>query len=283
MHKQIPSACAPLALAGFILLLYLFCATRSTLWDRDEPKFAAASVEMLKSGNYLYPVYNGALRPDKPILIYWLMTLPLRWWGATELACRFFSVLGVVAACLLTYLCGRRLFSASAGLWAMAILASTPEMLGIGTAATADAVLLACITAAMTVFLYSLRAGFTVWHALLTALALGAALLEKGPVGEAVLLPAIAGTWWFARGQVQIGRRGILNALLATLAAGVIFLCWAVPANQATGGEFLRQFRQCIPLLFAAIDHRQAHATFLPGRRCDRDRSNAATYNQESN
>ncbi|MGD0094019.1 MAG: phospholipid carrier-dependent glycosyltransferase [Planctomycetota bacterium] len=242
MQKRLSSACAPLALAGFIFLVYLFCATRSTLWDRDEPRYAWAGVEMLHSGNYLYPVFNGVLRPDKPILMYWLMTVPLRWWGATELACRFCSVLGVVAACLLTYLCGRFLFSARAGLWAMAILAATPQMVMDGTAAIADAVLLACTTAAMTVFLHSLRSRFTVYHALLTALALGAALLEKAPVGAAVLLPAMAVTWWFARGQIQVGWRAILYALLATLAAGAIFLCWAVPADRVTGGEFFRQF-----------------------------------------
>jgi len=242
MQKRLWTVGAPLALAALVFLLYLFASSRSTLWDRDEPRFAAASAEMLSSGNYLYPIFNGNLRPDKPILIYWLMTLPLRWWGPTELACRFFSVLGTVAVCVLTYLCGRRLFSAGAGLWAMAIVASTPMMAGAGTAATADAVLLACITAAATVFLYSLRTRFALPHALLLALALGAALLDKGPVGLAVALPAIAGTWWFARGRIQPGRHGILNVLLATLAACFIFLCWAVPADRATGGEFLRQF-----------------------------------------
>ena len=39
----------------------------------DEPRFAQATVEMLHSGNWLYPTFNGAVRADKPILVYWLM------------------------------------------------------------------------------------------------------------------------------------------------------------------------------------------------------------------
>jgi 4-amino-4-deoxy-L-arabinose transferase-like glycosyltransferase len=41
------------------------------LWDPDEPRFAAATREMMTSGNYLVPVFNGAARWEKPILFYW--------------------------------------------------------------------------------------------------------------------------------------------------------------------------------------------------------------------
>jgi len=72
----------------------LFVSTRTTLWDRDEPRYARAAVEMAESGNYLLPTFNGQIWFDKPPLLYWLMSLPIRLKGPTELACRFFGVLG---------------------------------------------------------------------------------------------------------------------------------------------------------------------------------------------
>ncbi|HSU81263.1 MAG TPA: glycosyltransferase family 39 protein, partial [Thermoanaerobaculia bacterium] len=73
-----------LAAAAAILVAFLALTPWTTLWDRDEPRFAQATVEMLASGNYLYPPFNGHLRTDKPILIYWLMALSVRLLGATE-------------------------------------------------------------------------------------------------------------------------------------------------------------------------------------------------------
>src|SRR5262245_64217471 len=99
------------AAAAAIWLCYLALAPWTTLWDRDEPRFAQATVEMLASGQYLYPTFNGHLRADKPILIYWLMALPMRLLGPRELAARFWSPAGLAAAALLTASIGRRLIS----------------------------------------------------------------------------------------------------------------------------------------------------------------------------
>lgn len=41
------------------------------LMDRDEPRFAEASREMLETGNWMVPHLNGEYRFDKPPLIYW--------------------------------------------------------------------------------------------------------------------------------------------------------------------------------------------------------------------
>ena len=140
-----------LLLAVAIAAAYLFMDTRATLWDRDEPRFARATAEMVASGDYLVPTFNGQLRPDKPILIYWLMSLPMRILGPTELACRFFGAIGTALACWLTFFIGKRLLNPSVGLWAMAILATSLMMLYMGTAATADGVLLPFMVAQMAV------------------------------------------------------------------------------------------------------------------------------------
>ena len=227
-----------LMLAVIIFAGLLFVTTRSTLWDRDEPRFSEATVEMIHSGDYLVPTFRGELRPDKPILIYWLMSLPVRIFGPTELACRFFAPVGAVISCLLTFRIGYHLFGPGAGLIAMAILATTPLLLATGSAATTDAVLLATIVAAFVVFEAGLRNGLKKIDVVVLSLVLGAALLTKGPVGLIIPVLSVIVILAFARRLSLTWAKYLVPSVL--LAIG-IFLVWAIPANEATGGEFMRR------------------------------------------
>jgi 4-amino-4-deoxy-L-arabinose transferase-like glycosyltransferase len=247
---------AALALAGAIFALLLALASRTTLWDRDEPRFAQATVEMIASGDYLVPTFDGRLRADKPILAYWWMALPMRLLGPSALAARLGSAAAMAIAALLTFAAGRRLLPAGAGTWAMAVLAATPLAVVEGQAATADALLLAAVTGALACFAAALTGdGRRLWPWLGLGLALGLAQLAKGPVGLAVPGLGIATTlailgrraWQeeeTAAGSreaevVPVGRYA-MRAALAALLGVAIFCAWGVPANLATGGELAR-------------------------------------------
>lgn len=230
---------AAILVAVAILVGYLFVTTRSTLWDRDEPRFARATVEMVESGNYLYPTFNGKLRPDKPVLIYWLMSVPVRLLGQTELAVRLPSALGTALTCLLVFFLGRQLWDAKTGLWAMGILATSGLMLFEGTAATADGTLLACMIGAMAVFVHAITTRLRFYHLLLLGAAFGLALLTKGPVG---LLPvtAIVTTLILDRKRIASPGRHALTMLGALVIGALLFIAWGIPANNATDGELYR-------------------------------------------
>ena len=159
----------------------------TTLWDRDEPRFAQAAVEMIASGDYLVPTFNGEVRAQKPPLVYWLMTASLRVLGPREIAVRVWSPIGIALAAYATFIIGRRFWSARVGLAAMVILALTPMTIVQGTAATTDAVLLASITTALALFSRFLVQVPRWTDAWLLALALAVGLLVKGPV--AIVLP----------------------------------------------------------------------------------------------
>jgi len=233
------TAAALVALA--IMGNYLFASTRTTLWDRDEPRYARATVEMVESGNYLLPTFNGQIWFDKPPLLYWLMSLPIRLLGPTELACRFFGVLGTALTCLLTFFIGKQLLGSKAALWAMVILASTLMILVVGSSAISDAVLLPFIVAVMAVFAQSISSGITLFHVFLMGVALGLGMLTKGPIGL-MPLPAIAAILWLGRKTRKNIRRDVC-AVAASLAIGfLIFTAWAIPANHFTNGQFVRQF-----------------------------------------
>ena len=184
---------AAIGLSAGLLLFHLSLVPWTSLWDRDEPRFARAAVEMVESGQYLYPTFNGDLRPQKPILIYWLMTLSVRALGPTELAARFWSPVGLALAALFTYAIGRRLYSARVGLLAMAIVAFNPLAMLEAGAATTDVALLACMTGAMAAGAASLVGGVTMMRTVGLTDSLAAAQLVKGPIGLAVPLLAIAG------------------------------------------------------------------------------------------
>jgi 4-amino-4-deoxy-L-arabinose transferase-like glycosyltransferase len=227
------------AIALVVACLYWFIDSRSTLWDRDEPRFSRATVEMVDSGNYLYPTFNGRLRPDKPILIYWLMSVPVRLLGPTSLACRFFSTVGVAVTCVLTFLLGRRLLGVKAALWSMAVLPSTLLVIVEGTAATADGILLPSMVAVMVLFTHALATRLHWYHVGAMGLAFGLGLLAKGPVAL-LPIPVIGVTLWLirksgVRAGVHLGQLGG-----ATVVGAVLFVAWAIPANSATQGEFLR-------------------------------------------
>lgn len=224
-------------LAGLTLCVYFAIATASTLWDRDEPRFSRATVEMVQSGNYLYPTFNGDLRPDKPILIYWLMSVPVRLFGPSEFSCRMVAPLATVGAALLTARAATLLAGPLAGTTAFLMLVLSPLMAVSGTAATTDALLLLCMTATLYCFLLSWRNGFRPRHALCMALALAGALLTKGPVGLLPVLIIVVTLAIAGRGALNL-RSYSLWLTGAILIALCFFVAWGIPANLATGGQF---------------------------------------------
>ena len=243
LHLNSPRTRRAAILAVFLTAaaVYIFVTNSSTLWDRDEPRFSRATVEMVESGNYLYPTFNGALRPDKPILIYWLMSLPVRLMGPTEWTCRLIAPLATAIAALMVYWLGSRLGGARAGIMAAAFLVTAPLTIVSGTAATTDALLLMWIVAAMCAFAASWLDGFRPRHALLMGLALGGALLTKGPVGAIPLLCVVLALV-LMRKRLPFRPVAYLPWLLLAAAIGLcIFLAWALPADAATNGEFFRK------------------------------------------
>lgn len=183
------------------------------LWDEDEPKNAACAAEMLAGGDWLVPTFNGELRVDKPILVYWLMQSAYRLFGVNEFAARFWSALLSVGTCLLTWQLGRRLYGPTAGLWAGLILA-TCLLFGVSArAATTDAALVFCTTLALVTFgasacqrssdgpnltKYSAARSLELPRAGMVYGAMGLAMLAKGPVGL-VLPVAVMGLFVWRR------------------------------------------------------------------------------------
>jgi 4-amino-4-deoxy-L-arabinose transferase-like glycosyltransferase len=235
------SSAKAILICAVFAALYLLIADSSTLWDRDEPRYARVTAEMIESGNYLVPTFNGEAWPDKPILLYWLMSIPVRLFGPNEVACRFASVIGSVVTLLLTFFTGRKLFDAKAGLWAEVILATSLLMMFVGSMAIVDGVAMPFIVGAMLVFVGRIGDKIRIIDAVIIGVLMGLGMLAKGPIGL-MPVPVMVVSLWFARrnGIELIGNLAWV-ALTVILAVG-IFLAWAIPADKAMGGELFRVF-----------------------------------------
>lgn len=141
----------PLLVISLCALLYLLPgAAQMPLVDRDEPRFARATVEMIEGGDWIVPYFNGQYRFDKPPLTYWWMSLHYRLLGVTELAARLHSALAAWLTALLTYSIARRMgqdknWACLAGL----VWLSSLQVLIHGRVAVADMPLILGITLSM--------------------------------------------------------------------------------------------------------------------------------------
>ncbi len=228
---------ALIGVVAAVVCVLLVIASSSTFFDRDEARYATASLEMAHSGNHLYPTFNHELRAFQPIMVYWLMSTGLRTFGTSEVAVRGVSVAAIAGVLLLVGAIARAFFGS--GVAAALIAGTCPMLLLAGSAATTDATLLFFILLAEAVFVHAWLHGPRRWHVPALGIAIGCALLTKGPVGLVVPALSIGTALVLSRGRSAAGPfAGKL--LLASLIGIAIFLAWGLPANAATGGDYWR-------------------------------------------
>lgn len=241
----------PLSLVFFFsFAIFLVGNSQHALWDRDEPRYAVATREMILSGDWIIPHFNGEIRYDKPILTYWLMAGPMKMFGMNEFGARFASAIMGAFRVALVFLFALALGAERRGALLAAMLAALiPLLLMVSKAATTDATLVLTVTAAMYLFWQQDARGFSPWRHLGFWAALALSALVKGPVGIAVVMLAILtfrGWNWLGvrQGWFQPRRESMRFAdwALHFLSGIVIFLIiclpWALPAWLRTDGDF---------------------------------------------
>ena len=221
---------AKYALAALVAAaVFLTNLGKPRLWDRDEPRNAGAAREMLERGDWVVPTFNGELRAHKPALLYWCMMSSYSVFGVNEFAARLPSALAAIGTCLLVVDLARRLFSASVGLWAGLILATSLNFGVVARAATPDAVLIFWFTAAIHLFVLAAmrkREGeaiprlatdpreISTFGWCLVYAAMGVAVLAKGLIGFVLPVGVLGLYFLYAPRAAEAGPEGDWRELI---------------------------------------------------------------------
>ncbi|HEY7330768.1 MAG TPA: glycosyltransferase family 39 protein [Gemmataceae bacterium] len=208
-----------------------------SLWDIDEGNNAECAQEMYQSGNFIVPDFNYKLRPDKPVLLYWLQASAYHVFGINEFSARLPSALASFLALLVVYELGRRLFDRWVALLAGLILASSVAFCAAAHFANPDALLNLCVVLSLWCFWeHYTRRG---WWLVGAGAACGLGMLAKGPV--AVVLP-MAITMLFLLVRRELRRCLDSRVVAATLVFVLIAAPWYVWVGLETKGEWLAGF-----------------------------------------
>ncbi|HEY6358459.1 MAG TPA: phospholipid carrier-dependent glycosyltransferase, partial [Vicinamibacterales bacterium] len=180
------------ALLGLSVLTFLVGVGRPAIQDADEAFYAESGREMVASGNWITPHFNGEPRTNKPILFYWLVALDDEIAGITETGARFWSAMAGVGLALAAAGIARRWLGPGPDVIAGGIVATSLGLTRLARSALPDVPLACFVTISIWAAIEALRPGAAatrrgwLWLAA-TAVALG--FLTKGPV--AIVLAAL--------------------------------------------------------------------------------------------
>lgn len=237
-------------LALLALLLYLPGFASLQPMDRDEPRFAQATKQMLESGDYVSIRFQEEARLKKPVGIYWLQAAAVKAGEAAGVAdareriwlYRAPSLIAAVATVLLTYWAALAFLAAPEAFLAAALMAAT-ILLGVeARLGKTDATVAMTVVAAMGALARLWRGapvGREVWTLpaiFWSAIALG--VLVKGPITPMVpfLAAAALSLWRRSLGWLKPLRAGWGLLFVALVAAP-----WLVAIMIKTNGAFLTE------------------------------------------
>jgi hypothetical protein len=225
---------ALIVLLGLTLNLAGNAAT--SLWDRDEPRYAVCAREMRARGDWIHPTFNGEPFYHKPILIYWLLRAGTAIGGDNPFGARLISALAGTGTCLVVWAWGRRMLGARVGLWAALVLATAPIMVVESKLATTDACLALWVVLCQAA-LWELSRGPSRALAGVFWISLALATLTKGPVGPVLIVAAALVSWWWGGPTGYLKRLQWLPGLILFL---LVAAPWYLIIQRDSQGEFFR-------------------------------------------
>ena len=184
MRRPVLAAAALVALAVVLAALPI----GSDVYEGGEAREGLVVREMLRTGDWILPLWNGSVVPSKPPLFHWLAAgaAGLTGAGVTEHTLRAPSIGLAGLVVLLVFLAGRAWGGEQVGFMAALVLATTPQFLNEAGDGRVDMTLTTAITGAQLAFVHALRGGGGPTRIVL-ALCLALAMLAKGPVGPGLV------------------------------------------------------------------------------------------------
>jgi 4-amino-4-deoxy-L-arabinose transferase-like glycosyltransferase len=226
-------------LAASVILLFVDLGG-SSIWDANEAFYVETPRQMVVTGDYVNPSFNGAGRFNKPVLSYWVVAGFYKLFGVSVAAERWAIALGALLLIGATYVIGRSMISHAGGIVAALILASAPRVVMWSRRIFIDIWLTTFLALALMCFVLARKHADKrrLWLAGMYV-AMGLAVLTKGPV--AVVLPGLAlFVWLIWTRQLSAIRKLMIPAGLLIILA--IILPWHIADYRQHGWAHIREF-----------------------------------------
>lgn len=226
-------------LGASALLLFLGLGA-NTIWDANEAFYVETPRQMVLTGDYVHPQFNGEPRMNKPVLSYWIVAGFYHLFGISVAVERVAIAIGALGIVVAAFVFGRALRSPMTGALAALLLLTAPRFVMFSRRIFIDIWITAFMTLALACFVLAEtqpeRRRRWLW---LMYAAIGCGVLTKGPI--AVLFPAATiGAWLILQGRWRdITRLSIVPGALIVLA---IVVPWWAAIYVEQGWEPLRAF-----------------------------------------
>ncbi|MEN9258654.1 MAG: glycosyltransferase family 39 protein [Gloeomargarita sp. GMQP_bins_120] len=212
---------------GWVILSFIFFLLGNgtlSFTSLDEGRNMDAVQNMLKTLDFISPVYNCQPRFEKPPLLYWLVALSSLVFGLNEFAARLVSGLAATGVSLVTYFIAEGLYGEKIATKSLVILMTIPHLWILSRSVIPE--MLNTFFALLGLYLFLQEQFVGGW------ISLALAFLTKGPVGVILVL----GIYWLWQRD-----RRILNPT-GLLAFCVLGLPWYLAMVYRHGYGYLYQF-----------------------------------------
>ncbi len=229
------------AMLVFYILIYLVPLGVRPLIVPDETRYTEIPREMLSTGDWVVPRYNGLRYFEKPPLGYWVNAASIYAFGENTFAARLPGALEAGLTTLLVFLFARAtLRSRRLALYAALIHMSFFEVFVIGTINVLDSLLTLLLSAGIVTFYLAAQAeqrrqAMPFWLA--SGVFLGLAFLAKGFLALAIPVIVLV-PWMIWHGKL---RTLLTYGWLVVLVAALVAAPWAIMV-QLQASDFWRYF-----------------------------------------
>ena len=242
-----------LLLVAAIVVSFLAGLGAYPLTERSEARYAGVSWEMLRSGDYLTPHFNGIKHFHKPPLFYWMCAASMAALGDSEAAARLPCALAALATLAVVGWWAARPEAQCSRPWlAPACLAASPFFWEMGRVAVTDMVVTLLVVMALAAAWKMMTDGPTRLSLVVFWTSLGLGFLNKGPVAPLivamVLLPCFRG------GRTSWRAFSPLPGLALATAIALPWYLWVVFENPGLLGYFLKF--QTVDRVFSTVHER---------------------------
>ena len=171
-----------------LFLLFYGCLLLIPIWqlsliESTEARYGEIAREMLASGNFLEPTFNGIFHFHKPPVPYWCMAAGMAIFGVNDFGVRFFGIVAAVISLYFLFRTARIFFDDRDQSFAVVLtLASSPLFIAISRAVSTDIYLTCCVIGAQFFLFRQVYGERSTGNAIGYGLLLGFGFMVKGPV-----------------------------------------------------------------------------------------------------